>query len=70
MSRPSSMIVLLALGVASACTAPVGDAPSRARSVILFVGDGMGPAQTALAIQYAREIEGRELEMVKLMRAG
>ena len=40
------------------------------RSVILFVGDGFGAAQTSLGIQYARLIEDRELNIESLMRDG
>jgi alkaline phosphatase len=44
--------------------------PERARNVILFIGDGLGPAHTAFAIQYARRVEGRSLNLERLMERG
>jgi len=46
-----------------ALTAGCPPADQGARSVILFVGDGLGAGQVALGIQYARRIEGRQLNL-------
>jgi alkaline phosphatase len=43
---------------------------SGPRSVILFIGDGLGASQTSLGIQYARLVEKRELNIELLMRDG
>lgn len=44
--------------------------PAETRNVILYIGDGFGPAHTALGIQYARHIEGRRLNLEELMARG
>ncbi|HEX9723781.1 MAG TPA: alkaline phosphatase [Vicinamibacteria bacterium] len=44
--------------------------PSGTHNVILFVGDGLGPTQMTLGIQYARVVEGRRLHMESVMDAG
>jgi alkaline phosphatase len=38
--------------------------------VILFIGDGLGPTHTAFAIQYARRVERRSLNLERLMERG
>jgi alkaline phosphatase len=38
--------------------------------VILFIGDGLGPAHTALAVQYAGRVEGRKLHLESLIAEG
>jgi alkaline phosphatase len=60
----------LTLTVLLASSAVVWGSQSRARNVILCIGDGLGPAPTALAIQYARRIEGRKLHLDRLMELG
>jgi alkaline phosphatase len=44
--------------------------PGRAKNVILFIGDGLGPAHMALGMHYAREVEGRKLQLQELMEEG
>jgi alkaline phosphatase len=41
-----------------------------AKNVILLIGDGFGPAQMALGMYYAQEVEGRELSLQGLMEKG
>lgn len=45
-------------------------AAARARNVILLIGDGMGPAQVALAEMYGREVHGRGLRMLEAADRG
>lgn len=51
-------------------SSPGSAASEKARSVILFIGDGLGPAHTAFAIQYANRVEGRRLNLERLMERG
>ena len=62
-NRFLGLIVLLAFQ-GSATAAP------KARNVILFIGDGLGAAQTALAIQFGRIVSGRATHMEELMAHG
>jgi alkaline phosphatase len=62
----SSILLLAACGPADDTT----PSPSGPRNVILYVGDGLGAAQTTLGVQHARIIEGRELNIEALMRRG
>jgi alkaline phosphatase len=45
-------------------------APAAPRRVILVVADGMGPAQAALGLSYAGEVEERRLNLEGLMARG
>ena len=67
-----AVIGLVAGGlVNSTCKASESQAPAaRARNVILFIGDGLGPTQTVLGLEYARVVEGRKLHMERLMASG
>ena len=60
-------LVFVALSQTARVTPPQG---GGARNVILFVGDGLGPTQMTLGIQYARLVEGRRLHLESLMDAG
>ena len=63
-------VALLAL-CAPACVDPVStDSTKPAASVILLVGDGMGPSVVGLAKDSARVIGGRELWMQKAISEG
>lgn len=62
------LVALLFVGLAE--VARVAPQPAGAHNVILFLGDGLSPAQVALGIRYARVVEGRRLEMESLMEAG
>ena len=44
--------------------------PNGARNVILFIGDGFGATQVSLAIQYARLVEHRELDIDAILQDG
>jgi len=50
--------------------APSAQENAGAKNVILFIGDGFGAAQMALGVQYARMVEGRELNLDQLMNDG
>jgi alkaline phosphatase len=66
----SKLRALLAL-LAIVGTSFVGcSSPAATRNVILFVGDGLGPAQTAYGSSYARDVEGRRLNIDRLMELG
>ena len=41
-----------------------------AQSIILFIGDGMGPSQVAIAQYYSELVLGKELNMLKLCNEG
>ncbi|NLC55604.1 MAG: alkaline phosphatase [Armatimonadetes bacterium] len=43
---------------------------AKARNVILFIGDGMGPSQVSLAALYSKEIQKRPLRMLDAAAAG
>ena len=71
-SARSVVAVLFGLLLLAAC-GPADDPvanPSGPRNVILFVGDGLGAAQTTLGVQYARIIEERTLNIESLMNSG
>ena len=55
-------LLLLSLAVPAAA--------QRARNVILFIGDGMGPAQVEMARQYSREVRNQPLRMLEMAGAG
>ncbi len=61
-----SIMLLVACGPAQ----DTEQLPAGTRNVILFVGDGLGAAETSLGIQYARHVEKRELNIESLMRDG
>ena len=62
--KPRSLMFLICL--LGAVTAASAQEPAGAKNVILFVGDGLGAGQMALGIQYARMVEGRELNLGQL----
>lgn len=61
-------LVVLAGGLAGG--AAQESTSGKVRNVILVVGDGMGPAQVGLGLHYAREIQGKKLNMQALMEQG
>ena len=63
-----SLLLVLTILLSSV---PMGarEAP-RAKNVILLIGDGLGPAQTAFSLQYANMVEGRKLYLEALMDDG
>jgi alkaline phosphatase len=65
-------IMLLSTMLLVACGPAQDTQQPRAgtRNVILFVGDGFGPAQMSLGVQYARLVENRELNIESLMLDG
>ena len=68
--RPVNVALVTFALVLSMSLSAYGERPSppgKARHVILFVGDGLGPAQIALGLSYARVIEGRKLALEELM---
>ncbi len=67
--RGLALAGLIAGVVAGAACEGTSPAP-RARNVILFIGDGLGPTQIALGLEYARVVEGRQLHLEKLMESG
>ena len=64
--RALAALACLSGALAVGCARNVGGA----RNVILFIGDGLGAAQTALGIEYARRVEGRRLNLELVMRDG
>jgi alkaline phosphatase len=54
----------------AACNVPAAQDHAGARNVVFFIGDGMGAEHVALGIRYARMVEGRELNMERLMNDG
>ncbi|MEE9180262.1 MAG: hypothetical protein V3U22_05140, partial [Vicinamibacteria bacterium] len=72
MTRGLALVGLIASVMAgSACKTRESSSPApRARNVILFIGDGLGPSQTALGLEYARVVEGRQLHLEILMEYG
>ena len=72
MTRGLALFGLIASVMAgSACKTRETSSPApRARNVILFIGDGLGPSQTALGLEYARVVEGRQLHLEILMESG
>lgn len=56
--------------VALCCAPPTAQPPEHAENVILLIGDGMGPEVVALAKEYSRVIEKRELWLEKAMFEG
>ena len=74
-TRAFILYLALALSVVAACNVvwsrPAVSQPREpAASIILLIGDGMGPEVMGLARDYARVIEGRELWMEKTMSEG
>jgi alkaline phosphatase len=67
--RSWGLIGALVIGVSMGCQIAPQDSPG-ARNVILFIGDGLGPSQLALGMNYAREIEGRKLNVTRLAERG
>jgi alkaline phosphatase len=67
--RRNVVLISAALLCSLACRARQ-EPPNRARNVILVIADGMGPAQMNLAVSYARDIEGRSLNLEKLAAQG
>jgi len=61
-----SIMLLVACGPAQDTEQP----RAGARNVILFVGDGFGATQMSLAVQYARLVEQRELNIESIMLDG
>lgn len=72
MGRGLVILGLVAIVIAgSSCETNDGLSSSpRARNIILFIGDGLGPSQMALGLEYARVVEGRQLHLEKLMESG
>ena len=62
-NRVLALVVFTALHCGAA-------AAQEAKNVILFIGDGLGASQTALALQFGRLVSGRETHMEALMRHG
>lgn len=63
------LIAVALIGLAWAVrTTPAAE--TGARNVILFIGDGLGPTQMTLALQYASVVEGRRLHLRTLMEGG
>ncbi len=54
----------------SICCSPASSPPEQARNVILFIGDGMGPAHLGLGVSYGLVMEERDLALTKLMKLG
>ncbi len=65
--RRSGLIAAAVIFSSSLCGA---ESSNAARNVILFVGDGFGASQMALALQYARLVESRPLHLESLMKDG
>lgn len=61
------MLLICLMGAISAASPQES---AGARSVILFIGDGLGAGQMAFGIRYARMVEGRELHLEQLMNDG
>ena len=61
-------IVLLLITVA--LLFPGGVLAAQARSIVLFIGDGMGPSQFGAAWVYSTKLLGKELRMVEVMKRG
>ena len=72
MKRGLALVGLVVAVVAgSACETRESSSPApRARNIILFIGDGLGPGQMSLGLEYARVVEGRQLHLEKLMEFG
>ena len=62
-NRVLALVVFTALHCGAA-------AAQEAKNVILFIGDGLGATQTALALQFGRLVSGRETHMEELMGHG
>ena len=60
----------LGLTVCDGATPPKPLESPSAKNVILLIGDGFGPAEIALGLSYALEVEGRELAIHGLMKKG
>ena len=58
------LLVLVVLGPAHASDT------AKSRNVMLFIGDGLGPAHVAFSIHYAEKIQNKTLAMQKLMAEG
>ena len=76
-TQPSLVPLLLVVGLLfapmlSGCaTMATRDASSgKAKNVILFIGDGMGPSHFGAAWLYSNRVLGKNLKMVELMNAG
>ncbi len=65
--RFRSSALLLVLGI---LLAPAAGLAGPAKSIILMIGDGMGPSQFGAAWLYSNRILGRELRMVEVMKSG
>jgi alkaline phosphatase len=76
-TRPSLVALLLVLGLLLAPLLPgcarmgaMHASSGKAKNVILFIGDGMGPSQFAAAWLYSNRVLGKNLKMVEVMNAG
>jgi alkaline phosphatase len=65
--RFRSIALLLVLGI---LLAPAAGLAAQAKSIILMIGDGMGPSQFGAAWLYSNRVLGRELRMVEVMKSG
>ncbi|MBW2588888.1 MAG: alkaline phosphatase, partial [Deltaproteobacteria bacterium] len=65
--RSLMFLVCLSLCVLTAASA---QEHTGAKSVILFIGDGLGAGQMALGVRYARMVEDRESNLEQLMSDG
>jgi alkaline phosphatase len=71
--RPSSLRatrVLLVVVLVVVLALPSAWAGSRARRVILMIGDGMGPAQVGLVLDYVRFVRAGQAHMERLIDYG
>jgi len=62
--------MMLLICLSGAVTTTGAQEGARAKNVILFIGDGLGAAQMAFGIRYARMVEGSQLNMERLMKDG
>ena len=67
----SKKLIPIAIIVAALISLPLAEAAEREygkrpKSVILFIGDGMGLAQTRAAALYAKQALGREMTLSRI----
>jgi alkaline phosphatase len=71
MLKTTTVLLLTATCLLVFCFAPArAGTEAPARSVILFIGDGMGVQITSIAVLYAEKELARELNMVRLANQG
>ena len=76
--KPSSVMrLLLVVGLllspmlsGCATTGAMDTSAGKAKNVILFIGDGMGPSHFGAAWFYSTRVLGKNLRMVEVMNAG